>query len=238
MPPNTMQSSRLALLLVTLIVAVLHIAVAQNVTNVQQLPVAARQQWVHTLSQRGCRYANQMRTSRGVRPLYFSGVLTRLGSRHSSWMASTYIFRHQNLGGLGGYVGSHWLPVSAENIAMSSPRSSDAAWDAHQQWVQSPPHFHNMMSPSHTHCGVGIAFDHSGRWWGTQLFGRNYNFGSEGGSAAVAPAPAAAPAAAPASAPARAPAPAPGRSGLNADVEFEDVNPGNSRDFTPNSRQI
>ncbi|KAI0567830.1 hypothetical protein FGB62_1g548 [Gracilaria domingensis] len=102
------------------------------------------------------------------------------------------------------------------------------------------------MSSAHTHCGVGIAFDRSGRWWATQLFGRNYNFGNEGGSASVAPPRAAAPA--PAPAPGRAPAPAstPGRTpgqtsggdttrsgpDVNSDVTFEAANPSDSRDFS------
>lgn len=118
------------------------------------------------------------------------------------------------------------MTVTAENIAMSRPRSSNVAWDAHVQWWHSPPHFQNMLGTKHTHCGVGIRFDSQGRWWGTQLFGYSGYAGHDGGSLAaapVAPAPAPAPdvsggsrmipgqlgtAPAPASTPAPAPAPA------------------------------
>lgn len=187
------------------------------------LNTVEHQAWVQEYGRRGCVYANRVRAQYGKHQLYYSGSLTDLGARHSRWMASSNIFQHQNLNGLGAWVGSHWLRVSAENIAMSTPRSRDASWDAHQQWYHSPGHFRNMVSLRHTHCGVGIAYDRGGRWWGTQLFGYNPRIGNERGAASAPPppkptrapartptrAPASAPASAPARAPASAPAPAP-----------------------------
>lgn len=137
------------------------------------LHAVSRQSWVQDMGRRGCRYANQVRAQYGRHQLRYSASLTNLGARHSQWMATYNIFQHQNLRGLGAWVGGQWLGVTAENIAMSVPRSRDPAWDAHQQWLYSPGHFYNMISPKHTHCGVGIAYDRSGRWWGTQLFGYN-----------------------------------------------------------------
>lgn len=164
--------------------------------------------WVQDLGRKGCWYANQVRVQHGRHQLYYSASLTNLAARHSNWMASTSTFQHQNLYGLGAWVGQTWMPVTAENIATSSPRSNDPSWDAHEQWYHSHGHFLNMISPQHTHCGVGIAYDYYGSWWGTQLFGYNTAFGDEvgGGTRAPPPAPAPAQAPAPVSAPASVPA--------------------------------
>lgn len=131
---------------------------------------------------RTCRYANQARAQFGLYQLYYSASLTNLAARHSQWMAYHNTLQHQNLKGLGVQVYHWWLPITAENIAEFTPRSSDPSWDAHQLWYYSSGHFRNMMSSRHTHCGVGIVSDRSSRWWATQLFGYNAEFGNEGGS--------------------------------------------------------
>lgn len=219
-----------------------HNALISHSNDSVDLNVLSRQAWVQEYGRRGCLFANRVRRQYGRHQLYYSASLTNLAARHSRWMAAYNRFQHQNLRGLGVRVGRHWLPVTAENIAWSVPRSRDAAADAHQQWYHSRGHFLNMISTSHTHCGVGFAFDRRGNWWGTQLFGRNYAFGNEGGagvSAPPAPAPAPAPAAAPAPAPVGprpanpASAPAPGPAPMNAPNAAG--GPGITVDFDPNS---
>ncbi|PXF46095.1 hypothetical protein BWQ96_04101 [Gracilariopsis chorda] len=234
---------------------------ATSISRDVDLNVTVHQQQLLDYSKRACHFANRVRAHYGRHPLYFSGLLTRIGARHSHWMARTNIFTHQNINGLGGYVGNNWLAVSAENIAMSTPRTRDAAVDAHEQWYYSPPHFQNMISWSHTHCGVGFAWDGHGRWWGTQLFGVNHNIGHEGGAMNTAPAPAPAPAAsaarAPASAPSgrlpdaptsgpvspqasnnRAPISGNGNQNLESELPDQEVSPGNARGMESGSLDI
>lgn len=170
---------------------------ADNNTDVF-LNVAVHPQWVEDAGRRGCKYANGARSRYGRHQLYYSASLTKLAARHSNWMAHYQIFKHQNIKGMGTRANGHWIAVTAENIAMSKPRSSDPAYDAHKQWYYSKGHFLNMISAHHSHCGVGIAYDRYGRWWGTQLFGYNTRVGNEYTGGRRAAAPTAAPTAAPA----------------------------------------
>lgn len=180
---------------------------------------------IQDFGRRGCWYANQARARHGRHQLYYSASLTDLAARHSNWMAYYNTLRHQNLNGLGVWVSHWWLPVTAENIAMSTPRSNDPSRDAHELWYYSRGHFLNMISSRHTHCGVGIVYGQYGRWWATQLFGYSVSFGDEGTSPTLASAPAPAPAPTPAPTPTGTQTPASGGDSDDISVPSFNLNP-------------
>lgn len=140
---------------------------------------------VQNYGRRACDLVNSIRAQHGLSTLWYSGTLTERAYSHSLWMGTYNYFTHQNLGGVWSHVYdrtygvNRLLQATGENIATSVHRSPDVANDFHWQWVYSPPHFRNMLSPAHTHCGTGFAYV-NGLWWATQLFGVGH-FGQEFG---------------------------------------------------------
>lgn len=152
-----------------------------------KLATSTRQSDIHSLGRRSCELVNSIRAQYGLRRLWYSGSLTDRSYAHSTWMYQYNAFQHQNLGSVWFYVwdakygAQRLMTASGENIATSAHRSSDVALDFHWQWVNSPPHFQNMLGGGHSHCGAGFAYDpRTGIWWATQLFGTG-QFGAEMG---------------------------------------------------------
>ena len=111
---------------------------------------------------------NGARTSNGLPPLAANGQLTCLAQGWSSHLASTNTFSHRDLAAVlqsPGFGGYHTL---GENILMG-PWTMSAA-DMNTAWWNSPDHRANMLSPSFTSVGIGIAYA-NGQVWATEDFG-------------------------------------------------------------------
>ncbi len=162
-------------------------AIAVTKRDTKQLSTTSRQIMtdIQNYGRRSCDLVNSIRAQYGLGALWYSGTLTERAYSHSLWMGTYNFFTHQNLGGVWFHVYDRTygvnriLQATGENIATSAHRSPDVANDFHWQWVYSPPHFQNMLSAAHTHCGTGFAYV-NGLWWATQLFGVG-QFGNEFG---------------------------------------------------------
>jgi uncharacterized protein YkwD len=111
---------------------------------------------------------NGARTSNGLPPLAANSQLTCLAQGWSSYLASTNSFSHRDLAAVlrsPGYSGYHTL---GENILMGPASMSAAAMNT--AWWNSPDHRANMLSPSFTSVGIGVAYA-NGQVWATEDFG-------------------------------------------------------------------
>jgi len=137
---------------------------------------------------------NQVRTSRGLRPLaHLTNVLTVIARRQSVRMAQEHALSHNthiraDMEALG--VHPSW---TGENTVVS--KSIDSAMEA---FMASPHHLENIVRSNYTHLGVGVVLG-DGVVWVTQ------DFAQVGGAVQSAPRPA--PAAKPAPKPAATVAP-------------------------------
>lgn len=121
---------------------------------------------------------NAVRAERGLPPLQPLACLDAAAAGHSQEMLDLDYFSHTSPTP-GRAAVSHRIVAAggtwracAENIYMSSgmplESSARAAVDG---WVESPGHFQNMINPSYTHIGVGIAY-RQGTLYATQVFSR------------------------------------------------------------------
>jgi len=111
---------------------------------------------------------NASRAQAGLPGLAANGQLTCLAQGWSGYMASTNSFEHRNLAAVlasPGYGGYHTL---GENI-LEGPASITAG-DMHTAWMNSPEHRANILSPSFTSVGIGLAWA-NGQVWATEDFG-------------------------------------------------------------------
>jgi uncharacterized protein YkwD len=111
---------------------------------------------------------NVARTQNGLPGLAANGQLTCLAQGWSAYLASTNSFYHRDLAGVlrsPGYGGYHTL---GENI-LRGPAGMSAA-DMNTAWWNSPDHRANMLSPSFTSVGIGLAYI-NGQVWATEDFG-------------------------------------------------------------------
>jgi hypothetical protein len=116
--------------------------------------------------------ANAERAKGGLPPLVVDPALTLAAQRHADLMAEQQSLEHQLPGEASllqraSVAGAHFTSLG-ENIA-----SAGTINRLHTAWVNSPPHYANLMSPGYTAIGIGVA--HSG----------NHYFGVEDFSAAV-----------------------------------------------------
>ena len=117
---------------------------------------------------------NQHRAANGLPPLVLSANLGDAATYHSQDMATHNYFSHELSDGTGwsqnirnfGYDQNTWR---GENIAAgnSDPNAT------YQQWLNSPGHNANMLSPNFTAIGIGHASDPASQWgnYWTQTFG-------------------------------------------------------------------
>jgi uncharacterized protein YkwD len=107
---------------------------------------------------------NQTRAEAGVAPLEMQGQLAQAADAHSAWMLDTDTFSHAGANGSSpgdriqatGYDASAW----GENIAYVSDGGSLDAADVeqlHQNLVNSPGHYANLVNPAFTEIGIGLA---------------------------------------------------------------------------------
>jgi uncharacterized protein YkwD len=99
---------------------------------------------------------NQSRTEAGLKPLSLDPNLAIAAQRHADLMASTGELSH-NLPDEAGLAercaaaGAHFSSI-AENIA-----EGGAIHSIHQSWMQSQAHHDNILSPTFTSAGIGVA---------------------------------------------------------------------------------
>lgn len=104
---------------------------------------------------------NDLRISRGLRPLIIDPKLHATALDWSSNLARTATLAHD--AGLATDV-SGWTKL-AENVGTGS--TVNAVWNA---FLASPGHFANLIDPDMTHLGVGTVRDSAGRLWTTHRF--------------------------------------------------------------------
>lgn len=116
------------------------------------------------------RLVNVQRTKAGLQPLTQNWQLSRVARYKSQDMIDKRYFSHTSptYGSPFRMMESFGIRYSAagENIAMGQQSPSEVM----NAWMNSPGHRNNIMSPSFTQIGVGLAKDKNGRMYWTQMF--------------------------------------------------------------------
>jgi len=125
---------------------------------VPALPVSAAEFDINASASRVLELTNMERAKAGVPPLKLSGELTAAAQDYSNVLVQTGCFAHtcgavENFAdriGLAGYSG---MTAAAENIAEGYP-TPEAVVDG---WMNSAGHRDNLLSPTYTEIGIGVA---------------------------------------------------------------------------------
>ncbi|GAA2811493.1 CAP domain-containing protein [Saccharopolyspora taberi] len=108
---------------------------------------------------------NQARAEAGHPPLRFADALNRAALAHSADMAAGGFLSHTGTDGSDpadrAKAAGYPVGAIAENIACGS----DDPLRTFQQWLESPEHCDNMLSPAFAEAGVG----HDGDYWTLKL---------------------------------------------------------------------
>jgi uncharacterized protein YkwD len=113
-------------------------------------------------------YTNASRAQTGLPALVWNGQLGCLAGAWSQYLAATNTFNHRDLNSVitsPDYRGYHTL---GENLLRGPASMSSAAM--HTAWMNSPDHRANILSPSYTSIGVGLAYA-NGQVVATENFG-------------------------------------------------------------------
>ncbi|MBB3020672.1 Ca2+-binding RTX toxin-like protein [Microvirga lupini] len=118
---------------------------------------------------------NETRAKVGAKPLSFDGELLESSDAHSLWMGKTNIFSHTGEGGStagarmtsAGYEWQAW----GENIAWRyGPLTEETIRGLHDQFVNSPGHYANLINGTFQEIGIGLQVGKGGVYV-TQNFG-------------------------------------------------------------------
>lgn len=116
------------------------------------------------------RLVNVERSKRGLQPLTAHWELSRVARYKSQDMINKNYFSHTSptYGSPFDMMETFGIRFSAggENIAMGQRTAAEVM----NSWMNSPGHRSNILSPTYTHIGVGLAKSSSGRAYWTQLF--------------------------------------------------------------------
>ena len=119
---------------------------------------------------------NRTREASGLRPLREDAALRRAARDHSEELAARRTLDHnstnparQTLTMRIDAAGGSWSRA-AENLANMSGAASSVASTTVRLWLGSEGHRRNLLEPAYTHTGVGVAIDHNGIWYITQLY--------------------------------------------------------------------
>lgn len=122
------------------------------------------------------RLANVIRAKNGKEPLKVGTMAMLKNAMMWSKTLETGQWKHQDIRSLVVAPGETCeTGLSAENIAqnfVSFSGPSDPAAICMDAWENSPGHFRNIISDSHTNTVVGITIEESGKIWCTQTFSR------------------------------------------------------------------
>lgn len=116
---------------------------------------------------------NADRAANGLGPVEWDAVAAEAGQRHSEEMARFGYMSHWNMDGYGPeyrYSRAGGLDMAQENVYRLVHQWEDGRgapiddWekvvaDAQDAWMNSPGHRANILSPEHTHVGIGIAYN-------------------------------------------------------------------------------
>jgi len=113
---------------------------------------------------------NQQRAKSGLAPLKQNWQLSRVARYKSQDMIDKNYFSHQSptYGSPFNMMESFGLHFSSagENIAMGQRTAAEVM----NSWMNSPGHKANILNPSYTEIGVGLAKDKNGNCYWTQMF--------------------------------------------------------------------
>lgn len=125
---------------------------------------------VKVLENEVIRLVNAERTKNGLQPLKANWELSRVARYKSQDMINKNYFAHNSptYGSPFKMMESFGIRFSAagENIAMGQ----QSAQQVMNSWMNSPGHRSNILSPSYSQIGVGVAKDRYGRLYWTQMF--------------------------------------------------------------------
>ncbi|MEO5575599.1 MAG: CAP domain-containing protein [Gaiellaceae bacterium] len=96
---------------------------------------------------------NDIRTTRGLRPLRVDGALFRVARTYSATLIRTETFTHGAIGERLAASGARG-PVFGENLAWDSDGSTSAQGVV-RSWMASPGHRANLLRPGWTRIGIG-----------------------------------------------------------------------------------
>lgn len=116
---------------------------------------------------------NRDRATAGLKPVQLDLLASQVGQAHSEEMAENNYMSHWNLKGLGPdlrYALADGNDNDMENVYMTWNRYSSGTpvpvsdWnlevqEAESGWMSSPGHRANILTPEHTHVGIGIAYN-------------------------------------------------------------------------------
>lgn len=105
---------------------------------------------------------NNLRTSKGLRPLAVDGELTQIGRRWAGKMAAAGQISHNP--NFPNEVTQDWEKLG-ENVGVGS--NVDELFDA---FVNSPAHYRNIADPAFTHIGVGVVYADDGSLYTAHQF--------------------------------------------------------------------
>lgn len=119
---------------------------------------------------------NRTRQANGLRPLRDDTALRHAAREHSEELAVRRTLDHtstnparRTLAMRIDAAGGSWSRT-AENLGKVSGPASSVAAQTVQMWLGSDGHRRNMLEAAYTHTGVGVAIDHNGIWYITQLY--------------------------------------------------------------------
>lgn len=119
---------------------------------------------------------NRTREANGLRPLRDDPALRRAAREHSEELAARRTLDHtstdperRTLTMRIDAAGGSWSRT-AENLARMSGPASNVAVQTVRLWLDSEGHRRNMLEAAYTHTGVGVAIDHNGMWYVTQVY--------------------------------------------------------------------
>jgi uncharacterized protein YkwD len=118
---------------------------------------------------------NALRTQHGLAPLKLSDKLSQLSQWMSTDMASKNYFSHTDSSGKSPFDRMNDVGYHAEHEGENIAAGNGDAQSTYLQWLNSPPHLQNMLSPDYTEIGVGRAYNANAddKWYWTTDFGSN-----------------------------------------------------------------
>lgn len=136
-------------------------------------PVEARVSAVTAVEQQFFELTNADRLRHGLPPLEYDPSLSEVARWRSADMVAREYFSHD----IGGYMVFQVLRdldigyrMAGENLAYNHLDGEQTAAAALRALMASPSHRDNILQPSFTHAGVGVARAPTGRYIYTQLF--------------------------------------------------------------------
>lgn len=119
---------------------------------------------------------NRARRENGLEPMREDAALMRAAADHSAELAERRTLDHSSTNPARRTMtmridaaGGSWSRA-AENLAHMSGSAAGVPTQTAQLWLGSAGHRRNMLEPSYTHTGVGVAVDARGTWYVTQLY--------------------------------------------------------------------